>query len=314
MHIKNCRFNIKELHFEVYKLLSESSKIILIKYLTLCFLHAIIWVQRTRGKQTMRGITSTKPLSVHVPKEVDPEIQAERNQEIILRNDLIQMTTNENSQREIRILNYCFSKVKPGSKDLPVVKTDMTTLCKVLGFGVSSIAFRDTEAALENLCRTGYSFKSANSDKVIKSSPWLKGFTIDKKKTIEITMNPVLAHYLIIDPQEGHYTKYKLDDIVKIRGRYAILLFQLLKSFENLGGVEADPEELKEYYGKVDHWSVFRASYLLPSIQKINDANVFEGKRVEMSTKLRNKYVVSVQIKLIEEELPRVPLFNWLED
>lgn len=273
----------------------------------------------------MQGI-NFKPMLSPVSSTMDRavEVAIQRENYIVVKNDLIQMTTNECSQRELKLLAYCFSKVKPVDVELPIIETTLYELCQVLAFGTGTPAYTETDKALNHLTEIGYSFKSSTG-RIIHSTPWFKEVLIDEDKHVTITLNPILAHYLIVDNQEGHYTKFMLGDAVEISGRYALNLFMLIKSFENLGGLEATPQEVMRYFGREEMtWSLFRNNYLKRAVAELNKKQSFYGKEVVVHTIKKNNRVHKVQLRLEElpeitdfntsEEMPDIPLFNWLED
>ena len=269
----------------------------------------------------MRGISVAKDKHGIVVEKLADETLVEvfRSRKINVKNNLIQMTTNNNSKREMNILDYFFSFVDPSDEKLPVINTSIREICLIMGFGVSGSSYEQTKKALANLTKTGYQFQSNVSGKVISSSPWLKSVTFDTDSlNVSVTLNPVLANYILFDTAEGGFTQYTLNDTLALNSKYSLDLFKLLKSFKNLGGIETSPKEIMKYFNRPnDTWSIFRNNYLKPAVESINGAQLFDGFNVVINTIIRNREVSVLQLRFERipvEELPVIPMFNWLEE
>lgn len=269
----------------------------------------------------MRGISVAKDKHGIVVEKLAEEtvVSIFRSRKIHVKNNLVQMTTNRNSKREMNILDYLFSFVDPSDEELPVINTSIREICSIMGFGLSGSSYDSTRKALKNLTKTGYQFHSNISDKIIHSSAWLKSVSFGKDDLqVSITLNPVLANYLIFDTAEGGFTQYTINDTLPLNSKYTLDLFKLIKSFKNLGGVETTPKEIMNYFMRTnDSWSTFRNNYLKPAVDNINNSCSFEGFNIVINTILRNRKVAVLQLRLERipvEELPIIPMFNWLDE
>ena len=84
------------------------------------------------------------------------------------------------------------------------------------------------------------------------------------KGEVELEFSPRLKPYLL--QLQERFTSYKLGFVVKLRSRYSVRLYELLKQYETLGKRSFDLEELRRILGITDgelqRWQDFRRKVL----------------------------------------------------
>ena len=83
----------------------------------------------------------------------------------------------------------------------------------------------------------------------------------------------VLLMLKVLDA-DNPYTKYKQDDVLKLRGEYSIDLYHLAKKFEAMTRFSMPLEDIKEEFSlpaSYDHISNLKARMLRPAVKEINE-------------------------------------------
>lgn len=101
---------------------------------------------------------------------------------------------------------------------------------------------------------------------------WVSSFVYEENKgTVEIRMDNILKPYLL--QLKEHFTKYQLTNILQMKSKYGIRIYELMKLNEYKGEFEIDFEELKYtlYCDSYTHFSNFMRRVVDPAINEINN-------------------------------------------
>ena len=93
----------------------------------------------------------------------------------------------------------------------------------------------------------------------------------DGTGTVELEFSPRLKPYLL--KLQERFTSYKLENIVKLRSRYSVRVYELLKQYEPLGKRGFELEELRRILGLVEGeyatWFDFKRNVLEPAKREL---------------------------------------------
>ena len=113
---------------------------------------------------------------------------------------------------------------------------------------------------------------------------WIDKATIYKKSgKVKIRLDEDLKPYLLM--LSANYTAFPLHNIIKMKTKYGIMLYELLKSVANMGRyIEFSVEEIKEHLDCVsyDNFANFKKRVLLPALA---DVNTYTELRVDVDYK-----------------------------
>lgn len=248
------------------------------------------------------------------------ETDEKRFFKVVQKNDLIQKARHSLNEKEMKLVDFCVSKIKDTDDKLNEIHTTLEEINKIMAFGDGGKNISTTYDALLRLKNKGFWIADLNDPDQEETTAWLKKAKVNKK-THEciLEMDEVLLPYLIFENSSGHYTQYPLHSITQISGRYSLMLFKLMKSWSNIGGVSGEPKEFLEYFGKEKMtWTNFNKLYLKPAIEELNRKGVFPANELVYRGIKKGRYIKDVQLtlepKLVAGDLPEVPIFDWLNE
>ncbi len=197
-------------------------------------------------------------------------------------NDLIQnarYSLEKNAGESLTTLEqkfflYVVSKIKPLEKDLDTIIVSIPEFCRVIGQDPT-------------LNRASYKRVRAAIDKLKKHSLWLYDKETKSETTVdyigkakmyigsgivEITLDKDLKPYLI--NLSRNFTLFSLRNVLAMKSRYSISLYQILKSQYFKGPIyTVTIEELKEHLDAASYkdFKDFKKRILLPALTEINE-------------------------------------------
>lgn len=145
-------------------------------------------------------------------------------------------------------------------------------------FGVSNEgAYWALKNAVLNLFERQFSFKEADKKGNIGTvkSRWVSRIKyIDTTATLEVTFAPDVVP--LITRLEQHFTSYQLKQVIQLKSKYSIRLYELLIAWREVGKVpQIELSDFREKLGiDADEYvrmSDFKVRVLEPSIKQINE-------------------------------------------
>lgn len=207
-----------------------------------------------------------------------PEYQRSeaRNYLVVKSNDLIQKAKFNTTQSlgkslsllEQKVLLYLISRVKPDDDNLYEQIFDIGEFCKLCG-----ISDKDNYTLLK---QTISKLKSRTmwieTEETSTTLSWISKATIYKRSgKIKIRLDEDLRPYLL--RLSRNFTRYSLHNIVRMKSKYGIMLYELLKSYSFQGrAIEFPVEWLKESLDclNYENFTNFKNKVLLPALNDIN--------------------------------------------
>ena len=238
-------------------------------------------------------------------------------------NDLITKARHDLTARELKIMDFIISKIKPTDNTFLTVKTSMYELSNILDLKRNGKNYSDLAKNLENLRQKSVVIYDEEK-KSITQTGWLLQSKYWENGQVEMLLSKDLEPYLL--NLKANYTQYLLADTVQLNSKYAILLYKLMRESDMTNGtkitiLEGSPEEYKEWLGapKSYDYGRLKDKILKPAVEEINLK--IEDMDLEILQKKSGRRVVCAAIRnnfthqsVISSEGPQVPLFNWLEE
>ena len=220
--------------------------------------------------------------SIVAEKELQKAEQREYH--VVQHNDLIQQSTfNLNHQgnsltlTEWKILLYVISRIKPDDKTLEPQTFDIKSFCDVCGISTE--------------CGDKYTFLKKAITKLASRVMWLTTDTtettvrwIDRAMMnrgsgqIQIKLDEMLEPYLV--SLHNNYTQFPLHNIVRMKSKYGLVLYQLLRSYAYQSRfISFDINDLKEHLDATNYTSFtnFKTKVLAPALSDINTYSELEA-------------------------------------
>lgn len=208
---------------------------------------------------------------------------------VVKANSLIQKSRYKLSLQEQKIILYLISKIMPNDTELKEYKFSIIEFCELCGIDYQQN--KQTHAYIKQVIKN-LADKSEwiELDEVETLIRWIAKARITKRSgIITIKLDEDLMPYLL--ELKKNYTKYQLQNIIPMKSKYGIRLYELLKSYLNLGKVRFSIEELKIRLDSTNYTNLkdFKRRVLEPALK---DIEVYSDLTVEpVFIKVKNKCV-----------------------
>ncbi len=208
----------------------------------------------------------------------DYETHIQREFKITKSNMLVQRARFTLTAHEQKILAFCFSKIKPTDTELKPVVVSFTEYCKLCGLDPNSGGnSKNIKASIKNL--RDKSFWLTEEDGTENLIGWLSRARLrNREGKIELQLDPELTKHLIA--LYGNFTQLSFLSELTMRSGYSIRLYELLKSYTNIGYLQITPEELRR---------------LLACEQYVNFKDL-RNRVLDIATKEINSYATDITI------------------
>ena len=206
-------------------------------------------------------------------------------------NDLITKARHDLTARELKIMDYVISKIKPADEHFNVITTSMYELSNVLGVKRSGRAYSQLMDSI-NTMRKKDVFIYNEKERSVTVTGWFERAKVWENGQVELKVNKDFTPYLLKLQGNGHYTQYLLDDTVRLKSKYSILLYKLIREADRDNGssitvVQGTPDDFKTWLGAPDSYTYGRLKdkVLKPAIEEISlkiqdmDLEILQAKR-----------------------------------
>ena len=163
-------------------------------------------------------------------KHWDEKIEKEQRSLVVKSNDLIRHSRNALSLQLFKTLHYMISKINKNDEPSKEYIIDIQTFCKVANINdESGKNYNSIKEALSNIDRMSV-WVELLYDGIEKRVRWFDTLEINKqsgviKYSFDKSIQPLLFNL------DGNFTSYMLSNIITLKSRYAIQLYEMLKSY-----------------------------------------------------------------------------------
>ena len=257
-------------------------------------------------------------------RELNDDYIEQRRYFVVEHNDLITKAKHDLTAKELKVMDYIISKIKPNDAKFHKIFTSMYELNKVLNLNLrSGRNYNNMANTLKNMMKKVVEIYKEKEEKVVLTH-WLQEIEILSNGKVEILLSDKLVPYLL--QLKSSYTQYLLADTVQLDSKYSIILYKLIREADKSKGEKTpffhiSPDELAELLGSPESYTFgqFNQNVLQPAIDEINlkiydmDLIVNQFKRGRRVVKLEI-YNNFYPVKDYEPTEDDVPMFNWLEE
>ena len=199
------------------------------------------------------------------------KLQELREYKVVKSNDLIQHTRFILTALEQKIILYLISKIKPTDISFEEHEFHIREFFEVCRIDKDNGAnYKYLKQTLKNLRDKSIWIKLPNGSQATLS--WFTGVIINEKSGIvTIRFNDMMKPHLL--QLKEKFTQFSVYYILAMRSLYSVRLYELLKSYENMGGWKFELEELKtrlsaETYSR---YPDFKRKVIDTAVREIND-------------------------------------------
>lgn len=222
-------------------------------------------------------------------KQEKYKIMESRDMVVVKSNSLIQKSRFSLSLQEQRIILYIISKIKPEDKKLHEYQISIKDFCNICGIDTNEnkVMYQYIRKVVKDLADKSLWIETENgTDNLIR---WISKAKIERNKgIIQIKLDEDLMPYLL--ELKRKYTSYPLLNIIAMKSKYSIRLYELLKSYSNLQTKRFKIDELKKRLDaeKYKDFYKFKVKVLFPALDDIK--NYADIKAEPIFIKTKNKY------------------------
>lgn len=224
------------------------------------------------------------------------DFEKDRLQLVVKDNDLIQKARYNLTLNQQKIIAYIISKIKPTDKELERYEISISDFCLLCGIDKEHF-YTEIKDIIDNL--DSKSFWIETDEKIFKFR-WFSEVDILKGKgKIRILLNSNIKKYLI--DLSRNFTKYELYNILALKGKYSVRLYELFKSYSFLSIKTFDINDLKEILSATHYsnFKDFRNRVLTKSISEINE---YTDLKVSFSLEYSGKKVTKITFYIHQKE------------
>lgn len=227
------------------------------------------------------------------------QIKEQRNELVVQSNEIIRNVRpflNDLSVAEVKLVIYLISKLCAEDKDFKRVKFNISEYCDVCGIKKSGREYERIKQAIKNVRDKSYWIK--NDDEEILFT-WIDTAKLKKYETVELVLSEALKPYLL--ELSKSFTKFELINVLCLRSKYSIRLYQILKSYLWLGKWEVETDRFREimYLGdKYPQYKELQRNVISNSLREINKYTDLE---VKFSTKKQGRSIGKLRFDITEK-------------
>lgn len=226
------------------------------------------------------------------------EVISKREMQVVKSNDLIRTSRHSFNLQQQKALLYIISQMKPGFKEFSYQEFEINEFCDICGIERNNGKnFKDLKDGLQGLRDKSMWVKLENGKTILTA--WLLKVEIDDNcGTVGVMLDKELEPFLL--ELQKNFTTYNLIWTLRMKSKYSIRLYELLKSYENLHeDIIFTVEQLKERIGaEYDKWYDLKRKCIEVAIKEINaqtDISVIYS--IEKRGKAVNKVIFKIQTK-----------------
>lgn len=239
-------------------------------------------------------------------------------------NDLITKARHNLTARELKIMDYVISKIQPTDSGLITINTSMYELTRVLKLKTSGRTYSQIAQNLEDMRAKSIKIYNEN-ERSITMTGWFERAKVWENGKIELKINEDFSPYLI--DLKKNYTQYLLIDTVKLKSKYSILLYKLMREADKDKGksiaiLQGTPEEFKAWLGAPEDYEYkdLKRNILKKAVEEINlkiddmDLEILQGRygRKVVQVEIHNNWTVQRATEENAEYVESITTHDWL--
>lgn len=243
---------------------------------------------------------------------------------VVESNDLISKAKHDLTTNQLKIIDFLISKIKPDDKDFEELETSMYELTNVLEIKRSGRTYNQIADTLDDLRKKEVTIYNQDRESIVRTG-WVSSAEYFKNGKVILSFDKKLAPYLL--DLSKNYSQYLLIDTVKLKSKYAILLYKLMREADRDNGksitiLQGTPEEFKEWLGAPKSYSYnsLKNQVLIKAIEEINlkidDMNleILQGRygRKVVQVEIHNNWTVQRATKENTEYMESISTHDWL--
>ena len=216
---------------------------------------------------------------------------------VVKDNDLIQKAKYNLTAAEQKLICYVISLIKPDDTELKEYTISVSDYCELLGIDRNR-AYSDIASMVDALDE-----KRIIMDNEYEHYPlrWFSEAVYQKKAgKLKVRLHTKMQRYLIGLSEK--FTQYELYNILLLKSKYSLALYELCKSFAYRKMIDFETEDLKERLGaeKYKNWNHFARRCLDVAVDEINK---FTDISIQYTTIKTGRKVTGIRFRIDKKDM-----------
>lgn len=221
------------------------------------------------------------------------ETDKERSMLVVKHNDLIQKASYNLTATEQKLIIYAISKIKPTDKELDKIEIRVDDFCDICGIDKTHF-YSEFKEIIDNLDAKNYWVQTEK--KLFKFRWFSEAEYINGEGKVRVLLNTNLKQYLI--DLKDHFTEYELYNILALKSKHSIRLFELFRSYSYQSYISFEVEEFKKLLFLEDNYKNFAhlKKYVLD--KAITEINKYTELEVSYKAIKKGRKVIEIAFQI----------------
>ena len=174
------------------------------------------------------------------------------------------------SANEQKLLLMIISLLSPETEDFRTYRISVSSIKEILGTR-SNDFYRQLKEMTYNILSKPFWYQEQDTGKNIQGAWFSTAEYIDNKGIVEFEFSPKVKHLLL--NLKANFTSFMLGNAVKLKSKYSIRIYEILKKNERLNKVYISVEELRNLLGidsQYQKYAQFKINVLKVAQKEIN--------------------------------------------
>lgn len=231
------------------------------------------------------------------------DILAAQAQHVVMKNELIQNSRYSLGLLEQRALLYIVSKIKPTDEPYQEYPFSIEEFCRVCNFNKDSgTYYQYVKNIIKEMKSKPLVIKIDEHKELVTN--WINDAVLDDETGIvSISFSKYLTPYLFELRQ--FYTIFSLEDVLAMKSKYGIRLYEYLKSVKSLGWKHTITiSDLRDRIGCNDKYTDYKDFKKYALEPALKDINTYTGLNVAYKANKYKKKVVSIEFTILTANTP----------
>ena len=185
------------------------------------------------------------------------EIDEQRTNVVAKSNELMQRGIYNLTATEQKFIAYVISLIKPGDKELQYYTIKVTDFAQLCGYNSKDV-YAEFRGMIKNLDDKAFWLTlGTGKEEITFRFRWFSEAKYYRNKgAIRVLLNSEIKKYLLDLITQGNYTQYDLYNVLGLKSKFSIRLYELLKSYAHKGDVCYEIADIKVLLGAQTYGSI----------------------------------------------------------
>lgn len=223
------------------------------------------------------------------------EIHEQRNNLVVKSNELIRNVRYSLSEQEQKIIIFLISQIGKDDKELNTIKLRLRDYCEIAGIEYSGGSISHLKDTIKNIADKSWWIQDDEDKENLFR--WIDTASLDGE-TAEVILSQSLKPFVL--QLKENFTKYEMIEVLGLRGKYTIRLYELFRSYLWLGRWRVKVNDLRDLIqcDKYKAFKEFNRNILKYSIDEINK---YSGLEVSYLTIKKGRYIEEIEFSIEEK-------------